>query len=303
MIRQSVWGLAGIFIMAAVAMSSSAEAAKTPIDILVPAYFYPGVDGNGNGKDDWQDMVDATKDVGVTAIMNPASGSGDKINPDYVSAVSKLRKSGGIVIGYIATDLGRRPMVDLQREIQNYVGWYGVDGFFFDQMPTSFYMNGLSDSNRRNVYKFYEDLSRYIKNFKKSDYIIGNAGNLTEERFLDVGIDALVTLENDITKQSIIDPPAAGVAAYTPSPWQTKPPHDRTEFGLIQHNVVGVADMQAVVDAGIKKGFGLFYVTDDNIKDNNPFDRLPTYWDAFVAKIKNIPPFDLKKEHRNKRHQ
>lgn len=64
----SAWFLPGI-----AAAGKSGEG--IPIDVLIPAYFYPGVDGNGNGQDDWKDMAEAADHVGITAIMNPHNGS------------------------------------------------------------------------------------------------------------------------------------------------------------------------------------------------------------------------------------
>ena len=44
----------------------------------------------------------------VEAILNPASGPGEKRDPTYVSVVSKFRKAGGKVLGYIPTDYAKR---------------------------------------------------------------------------------------------------------------------------------------------------------------------------------------------------
>ena len=169
------------------------------------------------------------------------------------------------------------------------INGYDVDGFFFDEMPTTFVMDGMTDLERRRIFNYYTDLYNFVDRYEDHSYVVGNPGNLTKERFLnEPTADALVTLENDMSAQAVFDPPPAGALAYTPAPWQTSSSHDPTEFALIQHNVPATANMTAVVDAGLKKGFGLFYVTDDTTADSNPFDRLPSYWDAFVQKIKSV---------------
>lgn len=277
----------GLALMIGASFMSGTAQAKTFVDILVPAYFYPGVDGNGNGQDDWKDMANAVEHIGVTAIMNPNSGSGENSNPDYVAAVTHLRQRGGLVIGYLSTAHGQRPIADLKKEIKNYIDWYKVDGFFFDEMPTTFVMDGLEKNKKQAVYKYYDNLFAYVNKFRNHSYVVGNPGNLTEEKFLNLpAADALITLENDMTAQTVIDPPTFGAQAYTPATWQLSSSHDATEFGLILHNVQNVADMNAIIDAGVQKGFGLYYVTDDVLP--NPFDRLPVYWDAMVLKIRAV---------------
>lgn len=280
--------MAGLMVALGMGLAPVMATAGTPVDILVPAYFYPGVDGNGNGQDDWKDMAGAAGRVGITAIMNPQSGSGSEINQDYVTAVNTLRHNGGVVIGYLSTSQGKRPMEDLKQEIKNYIEWYGVDGFFFDEMPTSYTMGQLNLTQKREVYRFYGKLFDYVNEFEDHSYVIGNPGNLTEERFLNLpAADALVTLENDVSKQSVIDPPPSGALPYEPASWQTSDSHDPTEFGLIHHNVSTAAEMETIVNASIGKNFGLLYVTDDTNVDYNPFDRLPIYWDAFVQKVES----------------
>lgn len=269
-------------IAAAATFAVGGSGAYAQIDILVPAYFYPGVDGNGNSQDDWQDMVDAVDAVGVTAIMNPASGSGTSANTDYQSAVSDLQNAGGLVIGYIHSSWGARSFSQLQTEIQNYINWYDVDGFFVDEMPTTYFMGQLTQTEQDDIYDYYADLYDYIDQYNGHDYVIGNAGNLTEEDFFDnPTADVLVTFENDYSVQAMTNPPPSGSSTYTPAGWTSG--YDATEFAMIQHNVPNASAMEDVVDAALGKNFGLLYITDDS--GANPFDRLPTYWDDFVDKI------------------
>lgn len=266
-------------------MAAGGAGAQAQIDIMVPAYFYPGVDGNGNGTDDWVDMANAVDSVGVTAIMNPASGSGTSANTDYQSAVSNLRNAGGLVIGYISTQWGARSMSQLQTEVANYINWYDVDGFFFDEMPTSYLMSTKTTTEQEDLYDYYTDLYNHIDQFPDSSYVIGNAGNLTEERFLtEPTVDALVTLENDFNTETVLDPPPTGSSTYSPSSWTTS--YDKSEFAVIQHNVASASDMEDIVEDAVAMNFGLIYVTDDSLStDYNPFDQLPTYWDDLVDAV------------------
>ncbi len=285
---KKILNISSLAIIVSAAVIANSSAAVIQAKILVPAYFYPGVDGNENGTDDWQDMADASKTIEIIAVMNPSSGSGGKSDINYVNAVNKLRSNGGKVIGYLSTQRGERPMATLNQQIKNYINWYKVDGFFFDEMPSAHDMSILTAAQRTANYNYYTTLYSTVKKLVGHNYVLGNPGNIANARFLDQPTtNALVTLENDATKQTVVNPPPAGAIGYTPAVWQLASPHVKSQFALILHNVSTASKMQAIVNAGIPKGFGLYYVTDDSNVDSNPFDRLPKYWGAFVTKIKN----------------
>ena len=47
--------------------------------LLVPAYFYPA----GDGLRHWDRLLAAPAECGAVAIVNPASGPGEKPDPNY----------------------------------------------------------------------------------------------------------------------------------------------------------------------------------------------------------------------------
>jgi len=67
------------------------------VNILLPAYFYPFSNLNQSF---WDEMTAAAGQVGITAIVNPNSGPGTSVNPDYTTAVDAFRAAGGRVVGY-----------------------------------------------------------------------------------------------------------------------------------------------------------------------------------------------------------
>ena len=62
----------------------------TKLSLWVPAYYYP----NGLGLREWDRLIAAAKLVPVVAIVNPASGPGDHVDP-YIAKVI-TRRSGNV---------------------------------------------------------------------------------------------------------------------------------------------------------------------------------------------------------------
>lgn len=68
--------------------------------------------------------------------MNPNSGPGSQADPVYVSAINKLKSAEIKILGYIATGYGKVPSPSITLQMADYLKWYGVNGFFFDQMAS-----------------------------------------------------------------------------------------------------------------------------------------------------------------------
>src|ERR1700744_2859377 len=99
-------------------------AQATPLGLMVPAYFYPKPGGA------WDDLDKAAARVPLIVIMNPASGPGKSRDMVYVQALAKLHQAGGKATGYIHTSYGERPLAEVEKEIDLYLSFYSLDGFF-----------------------------------------------------------------------------------------------------------------------------------------------------------------------------
>jgi spherulation-specific family 4 protein len=112
-------------------------AASPPTGLIVPLYGQVGPE--------WEQLIQAKQAypaVPVVAIVNAASGSGDARNPAYASAIDGLKAVGIVVLGYVSTREGGRPIKSLETDIAEWRSWYGVDGIYFDQMPQRSGMEG-----------------------------------------------------------------------------------------------------------------------------------------------------------------
>lgn len=238
--------------------------AETTMEIVVPAYFYPSPGS------DWQDLNAAASQVPLTAIMNPFNGPGNSQDNNYVTAVNDLRSAGGKVIGYVFSGFGNRPLNDVLADIDTYAEWYDIDGIFIDEMANTAAPATLD---------FYEDIYQHVKTVDPIWEVMGNPGINTQEVYLTRPVaDRLMVFE------------AQGVAypGNTPSAWNFN--YDRSSFVHLVHTEPDATTMESHVDTSVSRNAGGIYVTDDIL--NNPWDRLPNYWQQQVDKVAAINNFE-----------
>ncbi len=232
------------------------------LGLIVPAYFYPG----GVGLGYWNDLNAAAADVPILAIMNPGSGPGNSVDPNYTAVVDNLRAAGGTVIGYVSTSYTNRSLSAIQSDIDDYANWYNVDGIFLDE---------FTNTNNAGDLAFYESPYGYIKNIDPGWTVIGNPGTSTVEAYASrPTADVLVVHESF----------GSNYATYTPSAWNANYPADR--LAHLVHTEPNATNMLAGLDQGVAQNAGWHYITDDVL--GNPWDRLPTYWDQQVARVAEI---------------
>ena len=230
-------------------------------NILVPAYFYPSLDP---AQSNWDEMTAAASKTNITAIMNPANGSGSAANSDYTAAINTFRAAGGQVIGYVPTTYGARAQADVLAEVSKYQHFYNVDGIFLDEM-----------SNLASNLAYYQTVYGGIKAINSAYSVFGNAGTNTLEGYL-TAADVLVTFENQ-----------TGYATYVPDAWTQNYAANRFEHLL--YNVGSESTMLSDIALAQERNAGYVYVTDDNNANpnsiNNPWDTLPSYWNAEVNRV------------------
>jgi hypothetical protein len=230
-------------------------AAADPLQVLVPAYFYPV------GNPYWGELNTAAGRISLTAIMNPNSGPGNSADPNYVAAVNSLEAAGGRVLGYVYTLYGARSEADVEADVNAYISFYHINGIFFDQQSTDPAEVG-----------YYADLYNYVKSKNPAYQVIANPGTNTQQAYLSTPTaDALVTFEDT----------AGAYAGYTPASWANG--YSANHFADIIHTQPTAAGMLADLQLAQQRHAGLVYVTDDTLP--NPYDTLPSYWDQEVAAI------------------
>jgi hypothetical protein len=230
------------------------------LEIVVPAYFYPS---QGSP---WGPMTAAADDVPITAIMNPGNGPGNFKDNNYVAAVDAFRAAGGRVIGYVHTSYTNRPLAQVLADVDKYDAWYGIDGIFVDEM------HNIGPASRLDYYKSIYD---HVKSIDPQWEVMGNPGTNTIEQYATwPTADRFMVFENVGTQYP----------GYAPSAWNAK--YDSEKFVHLVHTEASAQNMEDFLELAVARNTGGIYVTHDVM--NNPWDTLPSYWQAEVDAVAAI---------------
>ncbi|MFP4593197.1 spherulation-specific family 4 protein [uncultured Ralstonia sp.] len=224
--------------------------------LLVPAYIYP----SDAGATQWNTLASTARTVPTTVILNPNSGPDTAQDPNYVAAVAQIHAAGGKVIGYVSTSYAGRPLSDVVQDINTYLSFYNVDGFFIDEMT--------ADSVTANV-QFYQSVYNYIKGLSPNYTVTGNPGTDVPEIYASLPVaDQIVVFEDS----------ARNYASYAPQAWQANYPTSR--FAHIVY-AASTTQMATFVRGASAKGAATVYITSLTLPD--PYAALPRYWSLEVT--------------------
>nr|WP_242468531.1 spherulation-specific family 4 protein [Burkholderia plantarii] len=241
------------------AASGSAQAA----DLVVPAYFYP----SGSGATAWNTLATNAASVPLTAIVNPNSGPGTAADPAYTGAIKKLRAAGGKVIAYVHTSYGARSLSDVTADINKYLAFYTVDGFFIDEMA--------NDSTTAHV-QYYQSLYNYIKGLSPNYQVVNNPGANLPEIYASLPVaDRFVVYEDKQTNY----------AGFVPAAWQAV--YGASRFIHIVYNATS-SQLTGDLQFAVASGAGGVYIT--SLKLPNPYNGLPSYWSQEVSAVAALNP-------------
>ena len=213
----------------------------------VPAYGYPGTGV-------WEQLTRLPARSFV--ILDPADGPGSSVDPSYLSALAPLAEHGVRVLGYVDSDYGRRPAREMADEIARYQHWYRPSGIFLDQTPASASAN---EAIRATVAKLRSEQLGLVINPGQPDIDPEDASFA----------DHVVNFEGPLA-----------VYRRTRFPVWTET-HEQTKFWHLVYEVGDAATMRRVAAMARRRHAGILHVTHGTMP--NPWERLPTYWDAELA--------------------
>jgi hypothetical protein len=240
---------------------------QSKLNILIPLYIYP----NWYDRDKyiWTQVVVAATKVPITAIVNPNNGpNAAPPNADYQQGIKDLRQAGVRIVGYVHSNYGKRNLKLVKSDVDLYIKHFNIDGIFVDETASS-----------RNKLDYYQKLYQYIKSQRKSLQVIINPGTDLDESYLKKPVaDVAVIFENDRKAWNTYQPP---VYQYNYSA-----PH----FAALVHTAGNSKMMKEILDRAANSNFGYIYITNDstNTANRNPWDSLPSYWQAEVDYIQNL---------------
>lgn len=276
-------GLLALFAVASPAWGQATDR----LNVLVPAYFYPG---GATNLGYWDQLRQAAGRVNLTVVINPNNGEFTSANPDFLTQVNTLRAAGATNIGYVYTRVGGvgGPLRDIdavKANITAYATHYNaanagnIRGLFIDEMP-----NAPTPAEQA----YYRELYTYVQ-ANHPDFVgrvFGNPGSNTAATAALVApatraADRLLVSEMDYaTYQSGAAAPAGWIAADA----------DRNRFAHAIHGTgpLTAAGIDQALNLAIERNAGYVYFTDDTLSPN-PWDSLPTYWDAFLNRVQVTP--------------
>lgn len=246
----------------AVPVDSEAAGASTmgtpALGLLVPAYFAP----RGRGLTDWNQLIEAAGRVPIIAVLNLANGPGEMPDPDYTRLIERAGKTSLLLIGYVHSSYAKRPLQDVQRDVDAWIRLYpGIRGIFVDEQSAA-----PADV------PYYAELRRHIREVRGLQVMVSNPGVVcATEYFSGRASDVICIYESD--------QPAANVSW----PDTMTGAHPSAEVLLLAHGVASPPRMEEWIALAARRHVRHLYVTDDTGK--NPWDRLPAYWDLEVAAV------------------
>ena len=241
-------------------LAPAGEAGRPRLKLIIPAYFYPA----GPGLKQWERLIEAAARVSIVAVANPATGPGESMNVDYGSIVRRATRRGVVVLGYVNTNYAQRPLPEVQADVARWLAFYPeIRGIFLDAQP--------SDAK---YVDYFAQARDFVRKKISGALVVTNPGTLCDEAFaVRPASDALCVFETN-----------SGFENFRLPRWADR--HPSSLFAALPHQVATQDRMRDYIQVASTRGIGLIYVTDGKIP--NPWERLPSYWDAEVEAVRKV---------------
>jgi hypothetical protein len=237
-------------------------AADSParLQLLVPAYFYP----SGEGLAQWNRVIESSAAATTVAIANPESGPGKLTDPNYTKTLERARQKKVTVIGYVSTNYAKRLLHEVKEDVDRWIDFYPtIQGVFFDEQASS-----------ADQIPYYAALYDHVRKVRGLPLVVANPGTVCAEQY--VARPALdVACLAEVVKN---------FGEYHRPAWTDRYPADR--FAALLCSTPSSEQMRKLVLEIRDKRMGYCYITDAN--EPNPWNRLPSYWDAEVEAIQEL---------------
>ena len=237
--------------------SKDAPTKPQSMGLLVPAYFYPG----GKGLSFWEMLFKASDRAPITAIVNLASGPGEKPDDSYLKIFERAEHTNIRLIGYVHSSYAKRPLTEVKQDIDKWINYYpNIQGIFIDEQ-----------ANDDQSVDYYSALYQYIRKSKGLKLVVANPGTVCAEGYFSSPVADVVCLhESDKDVE----------ASFFPA-WTAKYPS--TSVLILKYGVSTEKEMLRWVDFAAKNRFCYIYFTDD--RGINPWDSLPGFWGKEVDAV------------------
>jgi hypothetical protein len=228
--------------------------------LLVPAYFYPG----GESLQHWNRLIESPLAADIVAIVNPNSGPGKAADASYTKVLERARRQGITLIGYISTRYAARPLLEVKAEVDHWIRFYpNIQGIFFDEQASA-----------ADHILYYAALYDYVRKERGLRLVMTGPGTTcAEEYFARPAADVVCVVEA-----------AKDASAYRRPAWAAHYPENR--FAGLLCQIDTPVQMQQCLQEMRSNRIGYCYITD--AKQPNPWDRLPSYWEAETVAVQQV---------------
>jgi Spherulation-specific family 4 len=276
--RRRLWRVSAVvvvilaaFVLYGRATLSAQSRATASLRLGVPAYVFPG-------QSPLVTLQTMTPSPGIV-ILNPDNGDAP-FSAAWQSQADQLRARGIMVLGYVHTDDGTRPVADAEASIKNYLesssGPPAVNGIFLDEMSTSC-----------SAEPYYANLYNYIHTIDPSAFVAANPGTAVNVCYLQPGsmvANTFVTFEHDA---STYMSGYQGNVVEANGQISSGAQYPATDFW---HLIYGASSSQMpqIIALAEARHAGYAYVTDGNLP--NPWDSVASYILAEAKAMAGQPP-------------
>jgi serine/threonine-protein kinase len=237
----------------------NANTAAPRLRVLVPAYFYPAE----AGLKDWERLFTASAQVPVVVVVNPATGPGKEADPQYLKLIDRAKTTKTItLIGYVTTSYGKRPLDEVESDVDRWLRLYPpIGGIFFDEQASG-----------EDKVAYQAELYEYVRTRKALKLVVTNPGTVCSEKYLSQPATDVACL---------FEGPKPFASSLFPE-WVGK--YGQAHVAALSYKVGTAEAMSERIQAVAGKQIGYCYVTD--AEGDNPWERLPRYWDEEVAAVR-----------------
>lgn len=229
--------------------------------VVLAAYSYPSDDSNY-----WKEVIkEGGKNIPYV-IINPNSGPGDKIDPNYERQLKENMKDGIKNIAYIRTNYQKRPLTEVLTDVDKYYELYGKDnlsGFFFDEV-------GVDDANQP---AYMKAVYEYVKGKGKENIVVANPGRQITDKlapYADIFVTSEITADEYINR--FTEP-------------ESEFENDEDNSSHILHIVYAAKPDQyeEIIKLSKRRNAGWIMVTDG--VQPNPYDKLPKDFERIIRTV------------------
>ncbi len=101
--------------------------------LLIPLYANPQTWLTDTVWDKLIAIIKLYPNVPFKIVINPDNGAGSSVNSDYTTLIERIRETHAEILGYITTNYGSIAEAVVKSDMDDWVAWYDIDGFFFDE--------------------------------------------------------------------------------------------------------------------------------------------------------------------------